>query len=68
VTDAEILILNERLKAISNLLFNLAGALIVGVMARVWADGSLGFVVACWIVVALIIIWAAYKTLNLLEA
>lgn len=68
MTSSAILILNERLKAISTLLFNLAGALIVATVARIWTEGTVGLASLAWVTTAFVIVFAGYKTPYLLEA
>ena len=67
ISKTQTLIANERLKAISNLLFNLSAALIVAIAARVYDMGTMDLIAASWILLSASLIFPAYKMLLLLR-
>jgi hypothetical protein len=67
VSKTQTLVANERLKSISNLLFNLAAALIIAIVARVYDMGTVDLIAVGWILLSASLIFPAYKMLLLLR-
>ena len=66
MTESQILTYNERLKAFSNLAFNLAGGLAAATAARVWAKG-VDLAALLWVAAAIVLLSLASGMLYLLE-
>ena len=64
---AEALISNERIKALSGFIFNLAIALTITIVVRVYGGGGFDWTALGWTIVDAMLIFIAYKTLSLLE-
>lgn len=68
MTREQILVLNERVKAGSSYLFNLAVALTAAVVVRLWSKGDIDLPALAWTAIVIILIFVALKLLYLLEA
>lgn len=68
MTRGEILILNERVKGISQMVFNLAAALVAAIVARFYALGSADFVAILWCLGVAVLVFVAWKVLYMLES
>lgn len=66
--DASIMRLNEQLKGISTVFFNLGAATIGAAIARVALNGFVDWLVIDWFVGAVALIWLGAMVLTLLEA
>jgi hypothetical protein len=62
----EILISNERWKAVSSLAFTLCAGLIAGIAVHVWEVGNLDYASTAWVLMASALGFAEWKTLSLL--
>jgi hypothetical protein len=62
----DILVGNERWKAVSGLAFTLCAGLIAGSAVRVWEVGRLDSASSAWLLMALILAFAGWQTLGLL--
>ena len=60
--------LNEQIKGVTGIGFNLGAALIATVAARVTAASKPDLVAAFWLIGALVLIWLSAKGLSLLES
>ena len=66
--DSEILRSNERVKAWSNLLMNLGGALLAACAVRFFNERQLDLTLLTWTVGMAALIFAAHKVIDLLES
>lgn len=67
MTRGEILVLNERAKAVSQAFFNLAIALIAAIAARLYALGGVDITAIFWSLGVVVLAFVAWKILYLLE-
>ena len=65
---SELLIMNERLKAIAGVLLNLGTAMLVAVAAKLWSSNRVDWEGATWLLASMALFFAGYKTLLLLQA
>ncbi|WP_156679555.1 hypothetical protein [Sphingomonas profundi] len=65
---SETLIANERVKAVSGLLFNLGPALVATIAARIYVSGATDRTALLWSTGAMLTIWSGWKLLHLLHA
>ena len=66
--DASIIRLNEQLKGISSVFFNLGAATIGAAIARIALNGFVDWFGVGWLVGAVVLIWIGAMVLTLLEA
>lgn len=66
--DARILRLNEQLKAVSGVFFNLGAATIGASAARTVLAGHVDWIGISWAFGALVLIWIGARVLTLLES
>lgn len=64
----DILVGNERCKAVSNLLFTLCAALIAGSALRTWESGRPDLAAATWMFVSSVLAFFGWQMLGLLVA
>jgi hypothetical protein len=62
----EILVDNERCKAVSNLFFTLCAGLIAGSAVRMWETGRPDLAALAWLLGASLLAFLGWKTLGLL--
>lgn len=65
---ADVLRLNEQLKGIAGVGFNLGTAAIGAAAARIVLAGTVDWIAVTWFLGALVLIWIAAKVLTLLES
>ena len=68
MVDARIIRLNEQLKAVSGVFFNLGTATIGAAVARFVLAGTADWIGIGWLVGALVLIWLGSMVLGLMEA
>jgi hypothetical protein len=68
VSDPSIIRLNEQLKGVSSVFFNLGTATIGAAAARFALNGFVDWVGIGWLFGALVLIWLGAKVLGLMEA
>ena len=67
MSDASIFRLNEQLKSISGVFFNLGAGTIGAAATRVFLNGNLDLIAGLWLFGAIALIWLGAKLLGLLE-
>lgn len=68
MVDSTTLIANERLKTVSNVLFQLGTALFGAGFVKIHVDQAIGLEALGWILASLTLMFAGWKVLFLLEA
>lgn len=68
MSDASIIRLNEQLKGVSSVFFNLGAATVGAAAARFALSGAVDWVGIGWLGGALVLIWLGTKVLTLMEA
>lgn len=67
MTRAEIIVLNERVKAVSHVFFNLATALAAATATRVYLLGTMDISATTWSMGIVALVFVGWKVLYLLE-
>ncbi len=67
MTDARIVRLNEQLKGISSVFFNLGAGTVAAAAARFAGSGGADWIGIGWLVGALVLIWLGAMVLTLME-
>ncbi|HEX6411142.1 MAG TPA: hypothetical protein VFZ88_11215 [Sphingomicrobium sp.] len=62
----DVLVSNERCKAVSNLFFTLCAGLVAGSAVRTWEGAGPDIAVLEWLLVAMALAWFGWMTLGLI--
>lgn len=68
MSDPRIVRLNEQLKAVAGVFFNLSTGTIGAAVARFVLQGAVDWIGIGWLVGALVLIWLGSKVLAMMEA